>query len=197
MSADAASAERQFLRRWTLATFVGWLLGFVFTMGAAIVADIMGVEDVQFFVALGMGTGVGYGQLRVVRPRLGAGSGWVGASALGMAAPFVVVDALRAVSGAFPFSLPITVALGGLAVGLLQRPTVRMHSSKANWWVIASLVGWVLAAATVGLSGLAPHGGWLALISLGAILGAGVILAVVTGGALVWLLRYPPPVSLA
>lgn len=194
MSSKPTEVDRRLFGRWVLATSAGWLLGFVFIMLGAILADLMGVEDAQFFVGIGMGTGIGYGQLRWVGPRIGATNRWVGASAIGMGAPFVISDIVHAVWSEFSFSLPLTVALGGLLIGLLQERLLRPHSRRAEWWVPACIAGWTLAAATVALGGVFPPGGWHALFSLGAILLGGVVLAVVTGGALVWLLRTAPAV---
>jgi hypothetical protein len=194
MSAKLDQEELRFFRRWTVATSAGWLLGFVFTLAGAILADIAGVEDAQFFVGIGMGTGIGYGQLRWAGPRFGATNRWVAASAVGMGTPFVASDVVHAVWSQWSFSLPLSVALGGLLVGFLEGRLLRSHSRRANWWVPACIAGWTLAAATVGLSSLFLPGGWLALFSLGTILLGGVVLAAVTGGALVWLLRSSPAV---
>lgn len=186
--------EFRSLRRWTGATFIGWVLGFFFTLAGAIVADIAGVEDAQFFVGIGMGTGVGYGQLRWAGARFGATNRWVAASAVGMGAPFVASDVLHAVWSQWSFSLPLSVAVGGLLVGWLQWRLLRKRSRRPGWWVPACIVAWTLAAATVGLSGLVPGSGWLALFSLGSILLGGVVLGAASGGVLVWLLRSPPAV---
>lgn len=194
MSAKPDQGEWWFFRRWTLATSAGWLLGFVFSLVGAVLADIAGVEDAQFFVGIGMGTGIGYGQLRWAGPRFGATNRWVAASAVGMGVPFVASDVLHAIWSQWSFSLPLSVVLGGLLVGLLQGQLLRTHSRRAHWWVPACIAGWTLAAATVGLSSMFPPGGWLALFSLIAILCGGVVLAVLTGGALLWLLRSWPAV---
>ena len=82
------------------------------------------------------------------------------------------------ISGLIPGAL--IVAVGGLITGLLQLRTMRRHSARSGWWILASIVGW-------GLSWLAMDLGFgVGLLTGGALLG------VVTGGAIVWLLHNPP-----
>lgn len=94
------------------------------------------------------------------------------------------------------YALWLSAAGGGLLVGLLQRPMLRPHSPRANWWVPASFAGWLLAAATPLLYGTVPGMGpgfGTALLSVVAIPLGGVILGVVTGGTLYWLLPHARP----
>ena len=79
-------------------------------------------------------------------------------------------------------------ALGGLLSSLWQRRTLQSRSVSANWWVPACIAGWGIAAALPAALMLpGPH-----LSNLGAIAIGGVTLGVVTGGALVWVLRSQP-----
>ncbi len=83
--------------RWVFATSWGWLLGFVFIMIGGIAADVLlSAERAQFFLGLGMGAGIGYAQVRVTARYLGIGNAWGWACVVGMAAPFVASDILRA-----------------------------------------------------------------------------------------------------
>jgi len=182
MSADAL------FRRWLWANFVGWLLGFVFLMiGAMSMAVLLGLENVQYYLGIGMGAGIGWAQTRAAVPLLGAPARWGWACVVGMGVPFVLSDVVRGVWGGLEYipALYLNVAVGGLLVGLLQRPMLRAYGGRSGWWVPACVVGWVLAAATVPFFGFS--GGWRALIAVAAILAGGVILGAVTGGALVWM----------
>ena len=199
MTSQPHEPPPRLLRRWVLATSWGWMLGFVFMMIGAIAADLlMGAERAQFFIGLGMGAGIGYAQVRVTRRFLGIANSWGWASVVGMGAPFVVSDIARAIwpGLSYMYSLWLSAACGGLLVGLLQRPMLRPHSPRANWWVLASMAGWMLAGATPLLFGTLPGivpGVAEAVINVIAIPLGGVILGVVTGSTLVRMLRQLTP----
>ena len=195
MSADHSQADRKFFTRWVRGTFAGWLLGFMFIVLGAVGADLIGTgeSESQFIVGIAMGAGVGYAQGRVVRQWLGGTWRWTWASVIGMGVPFVASDFVSAVWSGYSFSLPLVVVIGGLLVGLFQRRVLRSHCDRANWWVLACVAGWALAAGTAAVSGVLPSGpsaGWLAILNVGVILLGGVVLGIVTGGALVWMLRH-------
>jgi len=195
MSAGHEQAGWSFFAAWVRGTFAGWLLGFVLVVLAAIGGDLIGVEegDSQFMVGIAMGVGVGYAQGRVGRKWFGAASRWTWASTIGLGVPFVVWDLVSAIWSEYSFSLPLVVVICGFLVGFLQRPIIRFHSNRANWWVPASVGSWTLAAGTAAVSGAFPSGpsaGWFALLSVGMILLGGLVLGIVTGGALVWILRH-------
>ncbi len=195
MDTEKVKPDLRFFTRWVRGTFAGWLLGFVFIILAAIAGDLigMGQGESQFIVGIGMGAGVGYAQGRVARQWFGATWRWTSASVIGMGVPFVASDLASAVWSEFSFSLPLVVVIGGLLVGLLQRRILCSHSDRANWWVPACVAGWTLAAGTAAVSGVLPSGPsdpWLVILNVGVILLGGVVLGVVTGGALVWMLRH-------
>jgi hypothetical protein len=198
MGFEADRSNSHLFGRWILANFLGWLLGFVFIFLGLVFASLMGVERAQFYFGIAMGAGIGYAQVRAVGRQLSLGNWWGWASVVGMGAPFVVSDIVRAVWSGLPYllSLSLSVACGGLLVGLLQRRLLRLHSTRSNWWVPASVAAWTLAAATVYFYGAVPgvsgSGTWSALINLAAILLGGPILGAVTGGTLLWMLRYRP-----
>ena len=96
-----------------------------------------------------------------------------------MGIPFVVVVIADEFWGGIPLGKVLIVAVGGLITGLLQLRNMRRHSRRSGWWVLASIVGWGL--------------GWLAMdlgFAVGLLIG-GALLGVVTGGAIVWLLKSP------
>lgn len=198
MHSPAGEAIPHLFGRWVLTTSWGWLLGFVFVMLGAIGADLLlDAERTQCYLGLGMGAGIGYAQVRVTTRALQIGNGWGWASVVGLAVPFVAADIIRAIWPGLPYmySLWASATCGGLLVGFLQRPMLRPHSMRANWWIPASMVGWLLAAATPLLYGNVPGVGpgvGAAFLSVAAIPLGGVILGAVTGGSLVWLLRHAP-----
>jgi hypothetical protein len=169
-------------------TFVGYLLGFVLIILGGIAGDLIGLPGSDFIVGIGMGVGIGYAQGRVARQWLGATRHWVWASVIGLGGLFLVEDLVAAAWSEFDslHSLQLDVTIGGLFVGLLQRRILCSHSERANWWVPACVVGWGLAAWTASVT---FTGALDAILNLGMILMGGVVLGVVTGGALVWILR--------
>ncbi|NUO82568.1 hypothetical protein HUU05_21050, partial [candidate division KSB1 bacterium] len=183
--------------QWLRNTFLGWLLGVVLTIIAILAVDAIGVQGTQFLIGAGMGMGVGYVQARTVRRLFGESGRWLWVTVLGMALPFVVFDLTRILGAKLGYSLPLCVAAGGVLVGALQRGILRLHSERANWWIPASVVGWLLAAGTVVLNDRYLQevlrrnlpGVLGALIYLGVILSGGLALGAVTGGALRWMLR--------
>ena len=191
----------QWLLASTVGYFVGWLMGFVLTVGW--VETISGVSRLYQYFMLGaaLGFGVSLMQWLVLRRRVSKAGWWVLAST----ASFAVVGGggYGAASVVFGFSegmegflssadllgWTVIVALGGAVTGTLQWLILRGQVSRAGWWVLASTVGWGLSMAVVGAITVvaAGEGSLFDMLPGGAVLGA------VTGGALVWLLRQPIP----
>lgn len=184
---ETRSNAQRFFGPWVLATFCGWLLGVVVIVLLAGIGELVHVGD-QFSLGIGMGWSIGYAQWRGGRKWFGPSSEWMWASVVGMGTPFVLSDLVGAWGHApIPFLVGLNAALGGLLVGLWQRRMLRSHSARANWWVPACSAGWMLAGAlphALIRGGPGPHWSNLVGIALG-----GVVLGVVTGGALVWVLR--------
>ncbi len=172
--------------RWVVRTFAGWTVGFVLAIVLLIASESIGMPAVQFPLALGMALGVGAFQARVLRAAHPASSGWTMATALGLSAPFVVFDVLQLAGVGLPFSLPVHVALGGVAAAILQWRLIRRHEAHAWWWLVATPPGWLLAGSTVWISELLPRTAGLvgALIYVMIILAGGVVLGL--AGVLAW-----------
>lgn len=195
MSADHSQVGWNFFTRWVRGTLGGWLFELVLIVLVAFGGDLIGLGEgeSQFIVGIAMGAGVGYAQGRVVRQWWGSTWSWMWASVIGIGVPFVASDLVSAVWHGYSFSLPLVVVIGGVFVGLLQRRVLIFHTHRANWWVPACVAGWALATGTAAVSGLLPSGpsaGWLAILNVGVILPAGIVLGMVTGGALVWMFRH-------
>lgn len=196
------SSTQRFFGQWVLATFGGWLLGVVVALLLAAIADRLGVGD-QSSIGIGMGWSVGYAQWRIARNWIGATSQWMWASVSGMGTAFVLSDLVGTRWSGAPFLLHLNVrqseifrviifvALGSLLVGLWQWRTLQSSSVRAHWWIAASIAGWISSALLPILMVSPGHqrSSMKLWLNFGGITLGGVVLGVITGGALVWLLR--------
>ncbi len=177
---------------WIRATWAGWALGVPLVIFLALAGESLRIGPLQFPVGLGMGLGVGFMQGRVVRNLLGAAAPWRWSCALGLALPFLAADLAQQAGRDVPYSLYLAVALGGLIVGIWQALLLRRRFSRVGWWVVASVVGWSLAAGLGAVADGLPRshavrGIWGALAYLGIVAGGGLVLGVVTGLVLPWM----------
>ncbi len=108
---------------------------------------------------------------------------WVLASAVGFT---VAAAADNAVSEALDF------VVYGVPVGVTQWLVLRRQVSRAGWWILATIAGFVGGQSLrLVLDDVVSDS-----VAVGELLGMAVALAVfgaITGGALVWLLRHPAP----
>jgi hypothetical protein len=170
--------------RWTHATFFGWCLGFALVLAFIALSGMVGIGNSQFPIGLGMGVGVGLLQRRVVAERTGASAGWLGASALGLTAPFLARDGARLLGLRLPYALAGSIVVGGLLLGLLQWRVLHLAVGRAAVWVASSVVGWALGGSTVFLNEkvLPKTPGIIgALMYIGVILTGGIFLGAITG----------------
>jgi len=77
------------------------------------------------------------------------------------------------------FYLFILGVIGGLLTGLLQVNLVRVFSQKGIWWVVISPLAWGIAC--LGITGR--------MGKFGLFISGGVAIGVITGIAMLWLLR--------
>lgn len=179
MKADKPSIRAPFFRQWLIASFWGWLIGFVLIVGLAVGIETVGLPNTNLMIGIGIGAGVGFMQGRVAKKWFSATNHWMWTSIVGMTIPFLVTEFVDL--GFNP--LAMNVALGGLLVGFLQLRILKPLSVKANWWVPTCTIGWTLAAA--GASSLLDSIPGMVIVSMvfgGAILGA------ITGKVLVWII---------
>jgi hypothetical protein len=198
----AQPADGRLLGQWVRATSLGWLLGIPLIVAFALAGEVVGIGGAQFIVGVGMGTGIGLLQGRVLRPLLGRSAPWIWSCAIGLSLPFAVVDLAGVVGRDLPFSLYWCVAIGGLAAGVWQAALLHRVARPAAAWIVASVLGWSLAGSTSAIAeglmrsrsirGLAG-----ALLYLGIIAAGGVVLGFVTGLVLPRLLRKPPAAALS
>ncbi len=175
------------LKKWTLSTFLGWLLSVVFILILSGIFDGLGIEGYQFYLGISVGMGVGLTQWLRLKKYSSIGIKWVWYTALGAGLPFLIFDLLK-IYGHINFGdryLLYSVSVAGLSVGITQYLLLKPYSSKAINWIPLSLIGWVCAALTVlaldytKLISSSPMIGLVLNLSL--ILGGGAVLGLITG----------------
>jgi hypothetical protein len=186
MSNEAKAGSPLTFNRWVKATTLGWLLGFGLVVILAIAWDQVG-GSAQFMVGVGMGAGVGFMQARVLGEWVEPTRRWIWVTTIGMGLPFLLWDLAGAVGMEAFFSLPVSMVVGGLLVGVLQSILLRSRVNRTSWWIPVNLVGWGLPAAAIALGDSGFLSGPGALISIGAMFFGGSILGAVTGKVLLWM----------
>ena len=192
---------------WVVASTLGWLVGFIIAFFLlAIVGGIVG-EDTgmnvlglilgAFIFGASLGSMVGILQWLVLRRRVSNAGWWVLASTVGFIVGQGGVEVAMYVAFGYPEEMggmssftnvlgqTVVPALTGAVIGTLQWLVLRGKVSRAGWWVLASIVGWVLG---VTVAEIIPWG-----VEEMGILSSLVVSGAVTGAALVWLLRQPVP----
>jgi hypothetical protein len=176
--------NRMTIFRWTKSTFYGWILGIILIVVLSSFLDSLGIEDMQLYIGMAMGVGVGLTQWLLLRKFYSINANWVLVSAVGLSFPFVAVEIIKL--GVPDYKLPLCVSLGSILVGLLQLPMTRKIGLKTEW-IFLCFLGWTLAASTVMLMNYTmtlrgqASGLILALLNFVFILAGGVILGLVTG----------------
>ncbi len=188
-------SDRQVFVQWVRATLVGWVLGIPIIIALALIGEAVGIGGAQALVGVGMGTGIGLMQGRAIRGVLHKSAPWFWSCAVGLGVPFLAADIAKAAGWNFTYSLQVSVALGGIIVGVWQAFLLRPCLRNTGWWVVGSVVGWALASGMVAVADPLSRtpslrGIWGALVYLGIIAGGGLVLGLVTGISLVRLLRH-------
>lgn len=175
------------LKKWTLSTFLGWLLSVVFILILSGIFDGLGIEGYQFYLGISVGLGVGLTQWLRLRKYSSIGIKWAWYTALGAGLPFLIFDLVK-IYGHVDFGeryLLYSVSVAGLSVGIMQYLLLKPYSPKAINWIPLSFVGWVCAALTVlGINSSMQHIkqpllGFIVNLSL--ILAGGIVLGLITG----------------
>jgi hypothetical protein len=186
--------------RWVRATWAGWVIGIPIVVVLALIGEVVGIGGVQVLVGAGMGTGIGLMQERAIRSVLRRGAPWFWSCVVGLGLPFLAADVAKAARWDSHYSLYLSVALGGLIVGVWQASLLLPHLQNTGWWIVGSVVGWNLAAGMVAAADALQRshsirGLWGALVYLGIIAGGGLILGLITSIPFVWLLPHQPALN--
>jgi hypothetical protein len=173
--------EIQMWARWTLMTVLGFGAGLV--LAASLPTAFAGVL---------FGACLGAAQWQAMRPARWTPV-WIAATALGAGSAALPIDFILAWAASSPVQAglsPGAIYLSmGVCLGVAQWWVLRRSVARAEWWIVANLVGFSAGAVVLGIGsdwlGAEVWFNWLlALLLAGSVSG-------LTGAALVWLLRNP------
>jgi hypothetical protein len=183
----------------------GEVVGFAVPAAVGSVAFMLGVQDaatVPLAVAAGAceGAVLGFAQALVLRGEVAGFDrrAWVGATAAAAALCWAVGMSLGVYGGGLPTAILVPCLVGGgavllTAVGVAQWLVLRRYVRAAGAWIPASTAGWVLGLPLPFLAlSLVDEGdpaGYLLAAGILSGLGMGLVVAAITGLALVRLLE--------
>ena len=187
---NAKAPGGDFLLRWMVASVAGWLVGWLVAWIGA-----LSVGWIVAWAGVGIGGGVGVAQWLVLREQVARAGWWVVASIVGGVVGGGVSVGL--ILGAFVgagevMGNVVAVILGwvlvGVGMGVAQWLVLRGRVARAGWWVVASVMGWIVGriAAWFGVGIVAVD------VILGQVAGQvayGVVYGAITGIVLVQLLH--------
>lgn len=172
--------------RWLVATAIAWVIGIIIAFPLSYLLNVIYPKTTNVLVGLCLGAAVGLAQKIAVRRSIELTWGWVWAAMIGMGLPFIVAEIIDVVwpgkyeyTGDRLFAWMLIIGTGGLITGLLQMRILRRFTTKASWWLPASIVSWGLAWLSMNLVGMTGY------------LVGGPVLGAVSGGLLLWILKAP------
>lgn len=188
--------------KWIKVTFAGWFLSIIAILALSALFDGIGIENLQCYLGIGMGLGIGYMQWRMLRRQPGISSKWLWYSVIGIGAPFLLFDLLKIFAGVQLGSNYIlySVCVSSILVGALQLLILKQYSTKAWLWIIACMMGWILSTGTVLLI---DHTKFIQnnlvafVVNLLLMLAGGPVLGVITGWFLKQMELKPKPIAAA
>lgn len=135
---------------WIKATAIGWLSGIIMVLLLAMAFEGVGIHNMQFFMGIGMGAGVGFMQWYSLRKTIPVNKNWILAAVTGMSVPFLLFDLLKIFAGLTlgPNYILYSVCLAALLTGVLQFLILKRFTGEAMLWIIANIIGWIAATLT-------------------------------------------------
>lgn len=175
------------MKKWLIAGFLGWLFGTILVLILSSTLDVLGVENVQFFIAIGIGLGIGTAQWVVLRTFTDINKKWIRVTALGLTLPFLIADLLNylGILNLKSLLIPVCLAIGSLIVGLYQSKLLKKYQIMKYKWIILSFYSWgliALAIYSMEFTDLISENVWIGfVINLVLLLSGGIILGITTG----------------
>ena len=175
------------LKKWLIYNFFGWLIGTILVLILSSSFDTIGIEDVQFFVAVGIGLGIGTAQWIVLKRITDIKTNWITVTVLGLTIPFLIADTLRyfELLNLKSLLIPVCVGIGSLLVGFFQSKLLIKYNVGIFNWVVISFFSWILIALavySVEYTNLISQNVWFGFVTnLILLLSGGIILGIITG----------------
>jgi hypothetical protein len=146
MNTENSNSDRGLWLAWFLASLIGYALGMV--LGASMAYSVFDSDtfDGTMGVTLGivMGTIGGFAQWVVLRDRFAGAGWWILASALGFAMVFSMGGTVRPNENPAMIGIRMAIAFG-LVAGVPQWIILRQKVTRAGWWVLANMLGLLVA----------------------------------------------------
>jgi len=174
-------------KKWLTYNFFGWFLGILLVLVLSSLFDAIGIEDVQFFIALGVGLGVGIAQWLVLKNIINIKTTWITVTIIGLTIPFLIVDTLRyfELLNLKSLFIPVCVGIGSLLIGFLQSKLLKNYNIRMYRWIVISFLSWILIALavySVEYTYLISKNVWFGFVTnLSLLLSGGIILGIITG----------------
>lgn len=132
------------LKKWIIATFIGWFIGIVILLIISFAIDALGIKNLHFFIGIVMGLSVGFMQWQMLNNIIPINKKWIWYAMLGLTLPFLTLDLLPFFTQIVlpDYQLSIPIVLGAICVGALQLKLLKPFAKKADLWVFASILGW-------------------------------------------------------
>ncbi|HET9912406.1 MAG TPA: hypothetical protein VFQ13_10980 [Anaerolineales bacterium] len=176
---------------WMLATAGGMLVGFLFAIPLVNLLDLV---IAQIAVPVLAGAAVGFAQWIVLRRYVTASSNWELVDGTSWAAGYILGLLLIQMLPSTIFIEFIGYLLFGVIVALVQWPVLRREIPNLFVWIVASSLGWAAGfwASEAVLSFLFHDPLIEPVISTIVIaVTSGLVAGIITGAALVWIVRKP------
>ena len=146
MNIEISKSDRGLWLAWFLASLVGYALGMF--LGASVAYGLFDRDtfDGTMGLTLGivMGTIGGFAQWVVLRERFAGARWWILASALGFATVFSMGGTVRPNENPAMIGIRMAIAFG-LVAGVPQWLILRQKVARAGWWVLANILGLLVA----------------------------------------------------
>ncbi len=182
--------ESRFIRRWTVATAVGFTLGSPFSLGVILTNGMGGGFEnsstyIKLFTLAGviLGTSIGFCQTLALIGQAKQVILWIPASILGGTLGGLIVGSLGETA------VILSVVMPGIFIGIAQSFVLMKSLKKSTvWgWIPVNIIAWIVAQ-VLFLAGFAAFQ-LNEVPTLFALLFSGAIPGLITGIYLTWLLR--------
>lgn len=138
------------LRSWILHTTYGWLIGIFLIIVLSGLFEFSGITDMQFYLGVGMGTGIGLFQWFALHKHYHTSIQYVIYSILGLGIPYIIIDFFSTLSHEWNIILGFTI--GGIFSSLLQTRCFPSSFLNAQKWVVYSTISWIISLGMLQIS---------------------------------------------